>query len=244
MKSFSDLYAAIKKRHDDAEQMEIAERRERRRVIQSNRVVGGVYRPLPIDKAAAMLVSKSPWFFHPPQSESAPTPIKESAKMPEKQPEGYTEVCMQIGRQTIFPTMHNGELMYSVDDMAKALIAHAKTVNPELEKLSMSAADCRSLIDESVLNVGRAIEDFDRATKDAYGRVRMQRQAIVTDCAQMTTALRDVRQFFLGPDFDREQKRLAEFVELCERLKSLKDSGFLDTVADTMIRLSSSEPAS
>jgi len=38
-----------------------------------------------------------------------------------------------------------------------------------------------------------------------------------------------------------ERKRLSEFVDLCERLKKLKDSGFLDTVADTMIRLATCE---
>jgi hypothetical protein len=30
--------------------------------------------------------------------------------------------------------------------------------------------------------------------------------------------------------------RLREFVELCERLQKLKESGFLDAVADTMIK--------
>jgi hypothetical protein len=57
----------------------------------------------------------------------------------------------------------------------------------------------------------------------------------------VVNALKDVRQFFLGPDYEREQKRLVEFVDLCERLKRLKDSGFLDTVADTMIRLAAYE---
>lgn len=149
--------------------------------------------------------------------------------------------CLEIGREKIFPRKVNGELMYSVDDMAKALIAHAKTIDPELERVSMSAADCRKAINESITNVGQSIEEFDRVTKDATNRVRMQRMAIVNECACMVNALRDVRQFFLGPDYEREQKRLTEFVDLCERLKRLKDSGFLDTVADTMIRLASTE---
>jgi hypothetical protein len=49
--------------------------------------------------------------------------------------------------------------------------------------------------------------------------------------------LREVRAFFLDKDYATELARLREFVEVCERLKLLKDCGFLDTVADTMLRL-------
>jgi hypothetical protein len=50
-------------------------------------------------------------------------------------------------------------------------------------------------------------------------------------------ALKDVRQFFLNENHETEVARLKEFVELCERLQKLKASGFLDTVADTMLKL-------
>ena len=53
----------------------------------------------------------------------------------------------------------------------------------------------------------------------------------------MITPLRDVREFFLGREYDQQMARLTEFVELCERLEKLKESGFLDSVAETMLRL-------
>lgn len=240
MKSFCDLHSAIKRRHDEEARKQKAERLERIRLIQSQKVVGGCYRPKPIDKQAAMLIAKAPWFFHPPENKSETK--QENKVMPEmNMAADYSDDALFIGKQKIFPTMKNGEKMYSVEDMARALIEHAKTINPDVEKLAAAAAESRKALDEAIQSVGGAVDNLDRFTKDAYGRVRMQRQAVVTDCAMMTTALRDLRQFFLGPDYEREQKRLADFVDLCERLKGLKDSGFLDTVADTMIRLSSLE---
>jgi hypothetical protein len=53
----------------------------------------------------------------------------------------------------------------------------------------------------------------------------------------MTNALKEVRQFFIGSDYKAEMERLSEFVALCERMQKLKDTGFLDRVADTMLNL-------
>ena len=74
---------------------------------------------------------------------------------------------------------------------------------------------------------------------DGIQKLRSHRMTVVSECASMSNALEDVRRFFLGPNYEHEQKVLAEFVDLCERLKALKDSGFLDSVADMMIRLAS-----
>ena len=38
-------------------------------------------------------------------------------------------------------------------------------------------------------------------------------------------------------DYKEEVARLKDFVDLCERLQKLKESGFLDSVADTMLGL-------
>jgi hypothetical protein len=50
-------------------------------------------------------------------------------------------------------------------------------------------------------------------------------------------ALKEVRQFFLEESYETEIQRLHEFIDLCERLQALKESGFLDIVADTMLKL-------
>ena len=116
-----------------------------------------------------------------------------------------------------------------------------KSVPKELRALAEAAVNARAVLDASIHGIGGSMDEFDRVTKDATQAVRAQRMTTVAECAGMVNALKDVRQFFLGPDYEREQKRLAEFVDLCERLKGLKDSGFLDTVADTMVRLAAFE---
>lgn len=67
--------------------------------------------------------------------------------------------------------------------------------------------------------------------------LRQTRMAFDTETRQLMSQLREVRQFFLDKDYETERTRLREFVELCERLQKLKESGFLDTVADTLLKL-------
>lgn len=86
------------------------------------------------------------------------------------------------------------------------------------------------------------IAEFSRKSKEAKKEIienfRGMRMTATTEVAAMLKPLEDLRKFFLGAEHDREIARLREFVDLCERLEKLKKSGFLDTVADTMLKLS------
>jgi len=136
----------------------------------------------------------------------------------------------------------DGDVAYSLDDIAiEMALAIQRNAPKELSELARVAVDSRRVIRESSDDIGQIVSEFDRIVSAATQSVRSKRMTIVSECASVVNALKDVRQFFLGPDYERETKRLAEFVELCERMKALKDSGFLDTVADTMIRLASTE---
>lgn len=131
---------------------------------------------------------------------------------------------------------------YSIDDLAsEVVLAIQRNAPKELSDLARIAIDSRKVLLESSQNICEIVNDFDRITKSAQQSIRSNRMNIVSECAHVVGALKDVRQFFLGPDYEREQKRLSDFVDLCERLKVLKDSGFLDTVADTMLRLAATE---
>ena len=81
------------------------------------------------------------------------------------------------------------------------------------------------------------MEKFRVDTKRYLEDIRSTRYAMVTEAAQMIGPLKEVRQFFLGGDYKEEVARLKDFVDLCERLQKLKESGFLDSVADTMLGL-------
>lgn len=78
---------------------------------------------------------------------------------------------------------------------------------------------------------------FDKLAQEYVDDVRAFRMTTVADLTTSLIAFKDLRQFFLSEKHEEEMRRLKEFVELCERLKALKDSGFLDVVADTMLKL-------
>jgi hypothetical protein len=85
--------------------------------------------------------------------------------------------------------------------------------------------------------IGYEMEQFEDNCRDHLNAIRGKRIAVVSEATQITNALKEVRQFFIGADYKTEMERLGEFVTLCERMQRLKDSGFLDRVADTMLNL-------
>lgn len=67
--------------------------------------------------------------------------------------------------------------------------------------------------------------------------IRTWRMAIDAEAGRALSQMGDVRKFFLSNDHPVEIERLRDFVGLCERLKALKDCGFLDDVADVILKL-------
>lgn len=67
--------------------------------------------------------------------------------------------------------------------------------------------------------------------------LRAARMTVVAEIRDSLAALRDVRRFFLESEYSVEMDRLERFVRLCKELRVLKESGILDAVADTAIRL-------
>jgi hypothetical protein len=92
-------------------------------------------------------------------------------------------------------------------------------------------------MDSLLQGIGQEMEKFRSDTKHYLEDIRQTRFAVVRETAEMTGPLKEVRQFFLGGEYKEEIARLREFVDLCERLDKLKQSGFLDKVADTMLSL-------
>ena len=68
-------------------------------------------------------------------------------------------------------------------------------------------------------------------------RLRQARMALDTESKHILAQCADVRKFFLSEDHGEQLKRLAEFADTCQKLKALKESGFLDAVADTILKL-------
>ncbi len=132
----------------------------------------------------------------------------------------------------------NGEPLFDHDDLRQMIISTIDEMPKETRPSVHAAQDARKVIDELLDGISNDMDKFRANTKTYLEDIRQTRFAVVTETAQMTRELKDVRQFFLGSDYAEQIKRLREFVDLCERLSELKKSGFLDSVADTMLRLS------
>jgi hypothetical protein len=149
-----------------------------------------------------------------------------------RRPEANGLTVQKGGGETLYhlPTLRN---LAACD--AIGLAAQAPKMMSDLSEKTAEAAD---VLDESVKRIGGYLETFKPMKKDVIDELRGLRMTTTTEVAAMLKPLEDVRQFFLGKDHEAEVARLREFVDLCERLQKLKQSGFLDTVADTMLKLS------
>lgn len=142
-----------------------------------------------------------------------------------------------VSKEGVKVVMINGVPHFSVEEIQQKIITECEKMAAETRPIVRSAQDARRIVDELVRGLGGDMERFEVLSKQYLEGIRQTRFAVVTETSQMTGPLKEVRQFFLGSDYHEQIARLREFVELCERLQKLKESGFLDSVADTMLRL-------
>ena len=133
--------------------------------------------------------------------------------------------------------MVNGEPMLYSEDVHRMICEEVLRLPRETRPSVKAAEDARVVIDVLLTGIGQDMERFRSDTKHYLEDIRQTRFAVVRETAEITGPLKEVRQFFIGSEYKDEIARLREFVDLCERLQKLKASGFLDNVADTMLRL-------
>lgn len=104
-------------------------------------------------------------------------------------------------------------------------------------ELTDKAMDARAAMDIAADQWKRAWFDFMDTADDRLKNLRMTRMAIDSEMRQLMASFREVRNFFLDANYETEISRLKEFVELCQHLQVLRDTGFLDKIADTMLLL-------
>ena len=190
--------------------------------------VFGVYKPTPVDRSAAMMLATSRWKNAPENKKENTMSVSVSDVNRVVRGDSDEKLCRKV----------NGESCFNMDELALRVAEKIEAGLPnKLSKLAKYVCDSRDAMMAACDNIGGVMDEFDRRVSSAMDTVRSKRMTIVSEASLATNALKDVRQFFMGKDYEQETKRLSEFVELCERLQKLKDSGFLDVVADTMIRL-------
>lgn len=219
---------------------------EPRSIREKERVVSGKIKWKPVDRAAAMLLAKAPWQYHPPplqkieEIKNETSHKKRKSKM-ETHPGPDNNALYAKGTTPIVPAARdaNGNALYRYEDIAPFVIEQVNKLGSELTPMARAAVQAREVLIETLDALGKEQENMRLNIKVLLEDIRSTRFSVVSEIALMATPLKDLRQFFLQENYESEIKRLREFVELCERLKALKDSGFLDTVADTMLRLAS-----
>jgi len=224
------------------------------------RVVGGDILRTPIDKTAALVTSKAPWWAQPPPESkhekiSNKIPPNKASQVRQQNQKQSNHHVRKKGNKTM--AGHNvksitcdhpalppeGQIMEEKSDaeinadLAGRIYKKADISVTEADRLVAKAMDARAALDVMCDHWKPSWIEFTQQSDERLKQFRMFRMAFDTESKLLMANLREVRQFFMDKDHDGEVNRLREFVDLCERLKKLKESGFLDTVADTMLKL-------
>lgn len=135
------------------------------------------------------------------------------------------------------PQMHRMDDLKIPMNIAQGSVKESQERPGQLEELTRQTKVAREALFEAMKGIGDAVELFTPKSNEYLGQIRQFRMAAVAEFSIALKQFEDVRKFFLSERHDQEIVRLREFVDLCERLQRLKQSGFLDAVAETMLRL-------
>jgi hypothetical protein len=201
----------------------------------------------PINKTAALVISRAPEWAKPP----IPEPIfVEAGKIsqaqtsqthkPEKRKEHRT---MKTNVKTTNNPMLDGKHEDMSDaetnmEITRSIGKYGPKSVEAAETLVERAKDATAAMEYIANHFQKNWAESQEMMSAAIGEIRGKRFAIESETKQILGAFADVRRFFLDDQHETEVRRLADFVDLCERLKALKDSGFIDRIADTMLTLS------
>jgi hypothetical protein len=122
----------------------------------------------------------------------------------------------QVGSELIVRTE---ESISKDESFVKRVVDAAKALDETISSLRLEQMQC---LEES----SKFLNDF-----------RMTQMATSTEVSKALKSYSDVRQFFLNEEHVEQMTRLKEFVEVLTKLKEFKDNGFIDAVADTILKL-------
>ena len=103
--------------------------------------------------------------------------------------------------------------------------------------LADRAKEAREFLDWHTNSVRASWLDWNDESSKVMESIRQTRVAIGLESKKLLDECSDVRKFFLSSDHEKETTRLREFIELCERLRALKNDGTLDKISDTILKL-------
>jgi hypothetical protein len=204
------------------------------------RVEGGDILRKPIDRVAARVVAEAPWYFKSPdvvaKVDDVPTKKRKRANKPPK-----TRKMKWITEETLRDDRTPPHDKIRREDMVQQVIEALHEHDRELKPFIRAAINAVGAMSDAVRNVGSDMDAFEQGLKKWQGDIRTARMNFVSESGFILNGLKEVRQFFGGNAYEQQMARLSELAELCERLKKLRDDGVIDSLSDTIIRLSLKE---
>ena len=179
----------------------------------------------PVDRVAARVVSKAPWWAH--------LESKTNTTMNEKDTKDNL-VKSNYGSGLVVRDKTDHEMTQQI---SSSFVKQTEKTISETESLTQRALEARAAMDVLSESWKKAWFDFQATSDERLKEFRMTRIAVDTEMRLLLASLKEVRMFFLDDDYQKEIARLKEFADVCERLQQLKSSGFLDTVAETILKL-------
>ena len=185
----------------------------------------------PIDKVAFNVIKPAPWWAH-----CTPEPKYKKTEEKKQMSDAFKE-----GKVPDFYAEPNGKAKIS----EKAL--ELQIVGKMADKFEKNVVDTESMVQRAQaacdaveymashmqMNWTEYLDWVKKALEDS----RMHKMAIESENRQILQGMKDIRQFLLDPKHEEEMKRLKDFLDTCDRLKKLKDSGFLDQVCDVLLKV-------
>jgi hypothetical protein len=114
-------------------------------------------------------------------------------------------------------------------------------INEELKEVNEQVAESKKILKEMSNEVSAMAAVIQPKIENHIKEIRAMRMTLLQELSQSLNALREVRKFFLESDYQIERDRLRDFIAMCKELQILKDTGVLDAVCDSAVRLALKE---
>lgn len=122
-------------------------------------------------------------------------------------------------------------------EVAKEVVRKTDSSKQSVVELADKFRDAAKFLDESTDEIKTSWVAWLKDSKAFLDEARLWRMAMERESSQGITACKDMVEFLGSEDVRGRLATLRELVEVAERLKALKESGFLDAVVDTMLKV-------
>jgi hypothetical protein len=123
-------------------------------------------------------------------------------------------------------------------EITSKLEEKTKRLNDQTIELATRVKEARELLEWHTNTVSNDWMAWMELSNQVMTDIRSARMAIGVESSKLLDECKQVRQFFMSPENEAGVKRLKDFVDLLEKLRSLKSDGTLDKLANILIKIS------